>query len=121
MSVACLTGTSKIARPRKKPDLHDRVRNAYWAAIDQAGFTADGEARLRALVGQLPTDYPSAAACLAEDLSALCVPLRSPLRLRSTNLLEPSRGEVKRRTTVIGRFSAKPAASVFAGRLSTSS
>jgi transposase-like protein len=60
------------------------------------------------LVGQLQTDHPSAAACLAEDLPALCVHLRYPLRLRkrlrSTNLLERSLGEVKRRTKVIGRF-----------------
>ena len=53
-------------------------------------------------------DYPSAAACLAEDLPALCIHLRYPLhlrkRLRSTNLLERSLGEVKRRVKVIGRF-----------------
>ncbi|HVC76818.1 MAG TPA: transposase, partial [Candidatus Micrarchaeaceae archaeon] len=97
-----------IAKLPKKPELHDRVRNAYWAALDQAGSAADGEARLRALVGELQTEYPSAAACLAEDLPALCVHLRYPLRLRkrlrSTNLLERSLGEVKRRTKVIGRF-----------------
>lgn len=50
-------------------------------------------------MGELQTDYPSAAACLAEDLPALCVHLRYPLRL-----LERSLGEVKRRTKVIGRF-----------------
>jgi hypothetical protein len=51
---------------------------------------------------------PSAAACLAEDLPALCVHLEYPLRLRrrlrSRNLLERSLEEVKRRTKVIGRF-----------------
>ena len=97
-----------LAKLPKKAELHDRVRNAYWAALDQAGSAADGEARLRALVGELQTEYPSAAACLAEDLPALCVHLRYPLRLRkrlrSTNLLERSLGEVKRRTKVIGRF-----------------
>jgi putative transposase len=44
---------------------------------------------------------------LAEDLPALCVHLEYPLRLRrrprSTNLLERSLEEVKRRTKVIGR------------------
>ncbi len=97
-----------LAKLPKKAELHDRVRNAYWAALDQAGSAADGEARLRGLVGELETDYPSAAACLAEDLPALCIHLRYPLRLRkrlrSTNLLERSLGEVKRRTKVIGRF-----------------
>jgi putative transposase len=67
----------------------------------------DGEARLRALVGELEAEYPGAALALAEDLPALCVHLGYPLhlreRLRSTNLLERSLGEVKRRTKVIGR------------------
>ncbi len=97
-----------LSKLPKKQEIVDRVRNAYWSALDQAGSAADGEARLRALVGQLEHDYPSAAACLAEDLPALCVHLNFPLqlrkRLRSTNLLERSLGEVKRRTRVIGRF-----------------
>ena len=59
-------------------------------------------------MGSLEREYPSAAACLAEDLAALTVHLAYPLRLRkrlrSTNLLERSLGEVRRRTKVIGRF-----------------
>ena len=97
-----------IAKLPKKPEIIDRVRKAYWSALDQAGSAVDGEARLRVLVGELEAEYPSAAACLADDLSALCVHLKYPLRLRkrlrSTNLLERSLGEVKRRTKVIGRF-----------------
>jgi putative transposase len=67
-----------------------------------------GERRLRTLVDELARPFPSAAACLAEDLPALCVRLRYPLRLRrrlrSTNLLERSLEEVRRWTKVIGRF-----------------
>jgi putative transposase len=52
--------------------------------------------------------YTAAAKCLADDLDALVVHLRYPTRhrrrWRSTNLLERSLGEVKRRTKVIGRF-----------------
>jgi putative transposase len=44
-----------IAKLPKRQDLQDRVRDAYWAALDQAGSAADGEARL---VGELETDYP---------------------------------------------------------------
>lgn len=48
------------------------------------------------------------AACLADDLPALTVhlayPLRLKKRLRSTNLLERSLEEVRRRAKVIGRF-----------------
>ena len=66
------------------------------------------EQRLRQLVTNLEPDYPSAAACLAEDLPALCIHLkyfpRLRKRLRSSNLLERSLEEVRRRTKVIGRF-----------------
>ena len=59
-------------------------------------------------MGELERDYPSAAACLAEDLPALTVHLAYPpalhKRLRSMNLLERSLEEVRRRTKVIGRF-----------------
>ena len=59
-------------------------------------------------MGELSGEFPSAAACLAEDLPALTVhlvyPLRLRKRLRSTNLLERSLEEVRRRTKVIGRF-----------------
>jgi transposase-like protein len=52
--------------------------------------------------------YTAAARCLADDLDALVVHLRYPprhrRRWRSTNLLERSLGEVKRRTKVMGRF-----------------
>src|SRR4030095_6860173 len=52
--------------------------------------------------------YSAAAKCLADDLDALVVHLRYPTRhrrrWRSTNLLERSLAEVKRRTKVIGRF-----------------
>jgi hypothetical protein len=76
--------------------------------LEEATSPADGEARLRRLVTDLERSYPSAAACLGEDLPALCVHLAYPLRLRtplrSTNLLERSLEEVKRRTKVIGRF-----------------
>ena len=51
---------------------------------------------------------PPRPKCLADDLDALVVHLRYPTRhrrrWRSTNLLERSLGEVKRRTKVIGRF-----------------
>jgi putative transposase len=53
----------------------------------------------------------AAAKCLADDLDALVVHLRYPTRhrrrWRSTNLLERSLAEVKRRTKVIGRFPAE--------------
>jgi transposase-like protein len=97
-----------LAKLPKRPELHERVRAAYWAALDGAKTPAEAEAGLRVLVGELSAEYPSAAACLADDLPALTVhlayPLRLKKRLRSTNLLERSLEEVRRRTKVIGRF-----------------
>lgn len=97
-----------LAKLPKRPGLHARIRAAYWAALDGASTAAEAEHGLRVLVGELGAEYPSAAACLADDLAALTVhlayPLRLKRRLRSTNLLERSLEEVRRRTKVIGRF-----------------
>jgi transposase-like protein len=87
----------------------EHLRQAYWQALDQAINERDGKHRLQALVDQLDkAGYTAAARCLADDLDALVVHLRYPgrhrRRWRSTNLLERSLGEVKRRTKVIGRF-----------------
>ena len=85
------------------------VRQAYWQALDEAGDERDGAKRLGTLIKELDSaGYTAAARCLADDLDALVVHLRYPprhrRRWRSTNLLERSLGEVKRRTKVIGRF-----------------
>jgi putative transposase len=87
----------------------ERVRGAYWQALDEAINEHDGKQRLSALVAELDkAGFTAAAKCLNDDLDALVVHLRYPLRhrrrWRSTNLLERSLGEVKRRTKVIGRF-----------------
>lgn len=96
---------AKLPRDRA---LRERVRGTYWSALDEATEPAEAERGLRALVGELEREYPSAAACLADDLPALAVHLRYPrrlrTRLRSTNLLERSLEEVQRRVKVIGRF-----------------
>jgi transposase-like protein len=86
-----------------------RVRAAYWQALNEATSVKDGKLRLGVLISDLERQgYQSAARCLAGDLDALVVHLRYPLRhrhrWRSTNLLERSLGEVRRRTKVIGRF-----------------
>jgi len=87
----------------------ERVRKTYWQALDEATSERDATQRLQALIGELdPAGFTAAARCLGDDLDALVVHLRYPTRhrrrWRSTNLLERSLGEVKRRTKVIGRF-----------------
>ncbi|MBV9546327.1 MAG: transposase, partial [Chloroflexi bacterium] len=97
-----------VAKLPKRAGLHDEVKAAYWAALDEATDAVDAERRLSKLLAELERPYPSAAACLAEDLPALCIHLnyfpRLRKRFRSSNLLERSLEEVKRRTKVIGRF-----------------
>jgi putative transposase len=87
----------------------ERVKQAYWRALDDAISENDAKQRLQALVDELDKGgYTAAARCLADDLDALVVHLRYPprhrRRWRSTNLLERSLGEVNRRTKVMGRF-----------------
>jgi transposase-like protein len=91
-----------------KPE-HERVRHAYWQALNEATSAGDGKLRLQVLISDLKGGgYEAAARCLTDDLDALVVHLRYPLRhrnrWRSTNLLERSLGEVRRRTKVMGRF-----------------
>jgi putative transposase len=87
----------------------ERIRLAYWEALDDATDERDAKQRLQAMIDELnQAGYNAAAKCLTDDLDALVVHLRYPIRhrrrWRSTNLLERSLGEVKRRTKVIGRF-----------------
>jgi putative transposase len=94
--------------PKRHVEQREHLKRSYWAALEEATDPRDAERRLRTIIGDLEQRYPSAAACLAEDLPALCIHLRYLPRLRkrfrSTNLLERSLEEVRRRTKVIGRF-----------------
>jgi transposase-like protein len=85
------------------------VRIAFWKALNDATGVRDGKLRLHPLIADLEhAGYKAAARCLADDVDALVVHLRYPLRhrhrWRSTNLLERSFGEVRRRTKVMGPF-----------------
>ena len=84
---AASTGKPSMRRSARATDADDSWR---WSAIS------------------ISVGYTAAAKCLADDLEAVVVHLRYPTRhrrrWRSTNLLERSLGEVKRRTKVIGRF-----------------
>jgi transposase-like protein len=100
-----------VAQLPQRSGLHEQVKTACWAALDEATDRADAERRLRELVTELERPYPSAAACLAEDLPAVCIHLkyfpRLRKRFRPSNLLERSLEELKRRTKVIGSFTGE--------------
>jgi transposase-like protein len=62
---------------------HDRIRFNYWSALSEATGVKDGKLRLRVLISELEhRGYESAARCLSDDLDALVVHLRYPLRHR---------------------------------------
>ena len=92
----------------------DEVKRDYWAIFNRitqpAGPKAVFEARRRAkaFCTKWRKLYPSAVACLEEDLDVLVVHLRFPAehwkRIRHSNLLERSFGETRRRVKVIGRL-----------------
>ena len=68
----------------KVPDRErERVKHAYWQALDEAISEQDAKRRLQALVDDLDKQgFTAAARCLADDLDALVVHLRYPVRHR---------------------------------------
>jgi len=79
------------------------IQQVFHAPTYDAGLR-----RGRTLIARFTARYPSAMACLEDDLEACLVHLKFPtehhVRLRTTNLLERTFGEARRRTKVIGRF-----------------
>ena len=90
------------------------VKSAYWAIFDPTG-EPPGE-RSIALARARATDFsatferrfPSAVACLNDDLTSLFSYLRFPVehhkRIRHSNFIERTFGETRRRVKVIGRL-----------------
>jgi transposase-like protein len=100
---------------KKLPErLHRELKARYWRILDEAASVADARAGLLALAADYRAGYPSAAAVIERDLDPLVCHLRFPSehrkRIRSTNLLERTFVEVRRRTKVIGRFPGETSA-----------
>jgi len=100
---------------QKLPErLQRELKARYWRILDEATSVAEARAGLLALAADYRSAYPSAAAVIERDLDPLVCHLRFPAehrkRIRSTNLLERSFVEVRRRTKVIGRFPGETSA-----------
>jgi putative transposase len=89
------------------------VKRDYWAIFDQVqaeGEAAVAEARRRAkrFIAKWTPLYPTAVACVADNLDALVAHLLFPAehrkRIRHSNLIERTFGETRRRVKVIGRL-----------------
>jgi len=81
---------------------------AYLRAVRDAATPELGRAAATELVMRFGDQYPAAVACFTEDLDALLAHLQLPARhrihCRTTNLIERSFEEERRRTKVIPRF-----------------
>jgi len=98
---------AKVPRSMQK-EMKQLVKQVFEAPTHD-----EGEKRAQALIGRFRGRYPSAMACLAEDLEACLEHLRFPgihrRRIRTTNLLERLFEEGRRRTKVIPRFPGEAA------------
>jgi len=77
-------------------------------AIREAGTPAAGAQAAQAFLDRYGKEFPAAAKCLSEDLDALLAHLQLPWRLqkfvRTTNLVERSFVEERRRSKTLPRF-----------------
>jgi putative transposase len=99
-----------------KVSAHDQaqVKADFWVIFDvgdaEPGDRAISVARRQAaaFAATWNARYPSAVACVTDDLASLTVHLRFPAehwhRIRHSNLIERTFGETRRRTKVIGRL-----------------
>jgi putative transposase len=99
-----------------KVSVHDQpqVKADFWAIFEvgeaEPGDQAVAVARQQAaaFAAKWRSRYPSAVACVTDDLASLTVYLRFPAehwhRIRHSNLIERTFGETRRRTKVIGRL-----------------
>ena len=99
----------KMANIRSKlpADAADEVL-AHARAVRDAPTHEAGEAMAAQVIERFGDRFPSAVACLADDLEAslahLKVPARHRINVRTTNLLERTFEEERRRTKVIPRL-----------------
>jgi putative transposase len=93
---------------------HTEVKARWWKTFDDASSPAEARRGLQAIIADYRAAYPSAMAVIERDLDALIAHLRWPIehrkRIRTTNLLERTFVEVRRRTKVIGRFPGETSA-----------
>lgn len=87
---------------------------AHVRSVRDAPTHQAGEAAAATLIERFTDLYPAAVSCFADDLEAslahLKVPVRHRINVRTTNLLERSFLEERRRSKVIPRFTEEKSA-----------
>lgn len=100
-------------RSKLPAEAADEVLAHVRSVRDAATFEA-GQAAAAAAIDRFSDRFPSAMSCLADDLDAslnhLKLPVRHRINVRTTNLLERSFVEERRRTKIIPRFSDEKSA-----------
>jgi putative transposase len=93
---------------------HQEIKARWWKTFDEARSPGEARRELQGIIEDYQAAYPSAMAVIEHDLPALVTHLRFPSqhrkRIRTTNLLERTFVEVRRRTKVIGRFPGETSA-----------
>lgn len=105
----------KLSNIRSKvPEEAAQEFMAHVRAVRDAPTHQAGEAAAALVIESFSETYPSAVRCFAEDLEAslahLKVPVRHRINVRTTNLLERSFVEERRRSKVIPRFTDEKSA-----------
>ena len=105
----------KLSNIRSKiPEEAAQEFMAHVRAVRDAPTYQAGEAAAASVIEQFSDTYPAAVRCFSEDLDAslahLKVPVRHRINVRTTNLLERSFVEERRRSKVIPRFTDEKSA-----------
>lgn len=110
LRIRCWVHKMRNIRAKLPRDVAPEVEAEIYTIRDAATFE-QGQARMQEVITQYRGLYPSAMACLEDDAEASLNHLKLPVRLRqlvrSTNLLERTFEEGRRRTKVIPRFFAE--------------
>jgi putative transposase len=110
----CLVHRARNVIAKVSAHDQDAVKADFWAIFDvgdtEPGDTAIAVANRQAaeFATKWKTRYPSAVACVTDELASLTVHLRFPAehwrRIRHSNFIERTFGETRRRVKVIGRL-----------------
>jgi transposase-like protein len=110
----CLVHRARNVIAKVSAHDQDEVKADFWAIFDvgdaEPGDQAISTAHRQAgeFAAKWKARYPSAVACVTDDLASLTVHLRFPAehwkRIRHSNLIERTFGETRRRVKVIGRL-----------------
>jgi putative transposase len=110
----CLVHRARNTLAKVSAHDQDEVKADFWAIFDvgdpEPGDQAVAVAHRQAaeFAAKWKPRYPSAVACVTDDLASLTVHLRFPAehwrRIRHSNFIERTFGETRRRTKVIGRL-----------------